>query len=222
MKQVCQTCHAERSRSIPLLFMSYRAPLAELVGTFLLTIGVMLSIAAGTNSVLATAVVAGFTLMICVYTIGNISGSHINPAVTLSLLSGGKISSQNALIYIICQVLGAILAVVVAGLLTSTPVSFEGVSGTFDIPTFFTEALGALFFLFGISAVVWGKVNDAFHGFVVGGSLLLGIMLSAHAGGLGILNPAVALGVGAFNLATVAGPIVGGILGVILYRALVD
>jgi glycerol uptake facilitator-like aquaporin len=201
--------------------MSHRAPLAELIGTFLLTLGVILSVNAGAGSALATAVIAAFTLMICVYTIGNISGSHINPAVTLSLLSGGKISSQNALIYIICQILGAILAVVVAGLLTGNAMAFS-VSGNFDMAIFFTELIGALFFLFGISAVVWGKVNDAFHGFVVGGSLLLGIMLSAHAGGLGILNPAVALGVGAFNLATIAGPIIGGILGVILYRSLID
>ena len=159
--------------------------------------------------------------MLCVYTIGNISGSHINPAVTLSLLSGGKISPPNALIYIICQILGAILAVVVAGLLTGQAMTFA-VSGDFEMALFFTELLGALFFLFGISAVVWGKVHDAFHGFVVGGSLLLGVMLAAHAGGAGILNPAVALGLGAFNLATIIGPIVGGILGVILYRTLID
>ena len=201
--------------------MKYHKHLAELIGTYLLTLSVLLSVYAGTGSIVATAVIAGTVLMTCVYTIGNVSGSHINPAVTLSLMSGGKISTKDAVHYIIFQCIGALLAALTYYKLTGSEVPYM-VDASFDWMVFATEALGALFFLFGISAVVWGKVNDAMHGIVVGVSLFIGIMLAAHAGGMGIINPAVALGVSSLDFATLLGPIVGGIVGVHLYKIVVN
>jgi 16S rRNA (uracil1498-N3)-methyltransferase len=50
---------------------------------------------------------AALTLALCVYTLGPISGCHINPAITLGLWSIGKIKSWKVLNYIVAQVLGA-------------------------------------------------------------------------------------------------------------------
>ena len=86
--------------------------------------------------------------------------------------------------------------------------------------TILVEAIGAFVFVFGVSSVVWKKVDDDMSGLVIGGSLLLGIMLT---GGFsfGILNPAVALGVG-LNAVGVAiyfiGPVIGALGGVWAYR----
>ena len=55
---------------------------------------------------------------------------------------------------------------------------------------------------------------------VVGGSLLLGIAVAALLGSNGVLNPAVALGIGSFNVMYVLGPILGSVLGMQLYKRL--
>lgn len=199
--------------------MKHHKPIAELIGTYLLTLSVLLSAYVGAGSVLSTAVIAAVVLGTCVYTIGSISGCHINPAVTVSLLTGNAIKSKEAVYYIIFQCVGALLATLTAYLLSGNSVPYM-VQYSFDATTFVTELLGAAFFLFGISAVVWGKVDKAANGLVIGASLLIGILLAVHSGGLGILNPAVALGVASLDFATLLGPIVGGVLGVQVYKHL--
>jgi glycerol uptake facilitator-like aquaporin len=84
----------------------------------------------------------------------------------------------------------------------------------------FAELLGTFFFTFGIASVVYGKTPSAMSGVVVGGSLLLGISIAALLGSNGVLNPAVAFGIGSFGFAYVFGPIVGSILGMQAYKYL--
>jgi glycerol uptake facilitator-like aquaporin len=62
-------------------------------------------------------------------------------------------------------------------------------------------------------------VPAAASGLVIGGSLFLGIHFAAHTSN-GVLNPAVALGIGSFSLAYIWGPIAGAIVGALLYRLL--
>jgi glycerol uptake facilitator-like aquaporin len=83
---------------------------------------------------------------------------------------------------------------------------------------FFAEALGAFFFSFGIAAVVFGKVSDQMSGFVIGGSLLLGILIAVFSGSMGILNPAVAFALNAVSVMYVLGPIAGALIGFSTYR----
>ncbi len=193
--------------------MRPRAYLAELIGTFLLAFVVRLSLV--TAFPLATPVLAGVTLMLIVFMIAPISGAHVNPAVTLGLLSIRKISVQDAALYIVAQLIGAAIALVLAPVFVSAPLAINSSS----LPIIFlAEMAGAAIFLFGISAVVWKKAPESMSGVTIGGSLLLGILVASTAGN-GILNPAVALTLSSFTWAYILGPIVGAVAGVWLFRA---
>ncbi len=94
--------------------------MAELIGTFWLVLGGCGSAAlaavfmAGTNDIgiglLGVALAFGLTVVTMAYAIGHISGCHLNPAVTVGLVAGGRFPGSEAPMYIIFQTVGAILA----------------------------------------------------------------------------------------------------------------
>jgi len=100
-----------------------RKVVAEFIGTFWLVFGGCGSavLAAGFTTgtpdnihmgigFLGVSLAFGLTLLTMVYTIGPISGCHINPAVSLGLWAGNKFSPTELLPYIVAQVIGAIVA----------------------------------------------------------------------------------------------------------------
>ena len=192
--------------------------IAEAFGTFALALAVLTSLSMET-SIIATPVIAGLVLGLFVYTIGNKSGCHINPAVTIGLWSINKVKTNDAVKYIVAQLIGALLAFGLAAAALGTKCT--GMAPE-SMANFLAEAVGAVFFGFGIAAVVMGKVKDDIVGLVIGGSLLLGIIIAAGFGSMGVLNPAVALTLGVFNLSYVLGEIVGVTLGMNLYRKLMS
>ena len=106
---------------------------AELFGTFVLVLmgcgTVVFSGAAVGN--LGIAFAFGLAVMAMVYTIGSVSGAHINPAVTLGVYSSGKMSGEDAFGYIIFQLLGAlagtyVLLLIAGGRLSGYDAGFEG------------------------------------------------------------------------------------------------
>lgn len=196
--------------------MNYRAYVAEFLGTATLTLSVLVTLSS--DLALATPVAAGFTLLLFVYTIGGISGSHINPAVTIGLLSIGKVKPNDAVGYIVAQILGAYVAFFTV---TSLGLSVPTVNALDSGVVAFGEVAGAFLLLFGISAVVHKKVSDAASGIVVGGSLLLGIVAAASFSN-GVLNPAVALGIGSVSVTYLVAPIVGALIAVHLYKWLAE
>lgn len=192
--------------------------IAEAFGTFALALAVLTSLSMGT-SLITTPVIAALTLGLFVYTIGGKSGSHINPAVTIGLWSINKIKTNDAVKYIVAQLIGALLAFGLASAVLGT--KSTGMAPEL-MTNFLAEAVGAIFFGFGIAAVVMGKVKDDIVGLVIGGSLLLGIIIAVGFGSMGVLNPAVALTLGAFNLSYVLGEIIGVVLGMNLYQRLMS
>lgn len=147
----------------------FKKYIAEFIGTFALAFVVLIAVAFKGNLPVGLPIIAGLTLGLFVYSIGAISGCHINPSVTLGQLSVKKISLEDAVNYIVAQFLGAALAIFVAKFFSiSSPV----VSGGFDTKIFLAETLGAFFFNFGIASVVYGKAKEQMSGIVVGGSLL--------------------------------------------------
>ena len=85
---------------------SLKPAIAELIGTFALTFVGAMAIANGQAGLLGVAWAHGLTLMIMVYSVGAISGAHVNPAVTLGLALGKKIDWGGAVAYWIAQFSG--------------------------------------------------------------------------------------------------------------------
>lgn len=86
--------------------------LAELLGTFVLVfMGTGSAVVAGKYiGFLGISLAFGISVLVMVYAIGHISGCHINPAITIAMLLNGKIPAKDAVIYIIVQSIGAIIA----------------------------------------------------------------------------------------------------------------
>ena len=99
--------------------------LAELVGTFVLTFlgcgaAVSLNCGADTASIVGTAFAFGLSVVAMAYTIGGISGCHINPAISLGVYLSGRMSAKDCGLYIVFQVIGAIIAAALLAFLVST------------------------------------------------------------------------------------------------------
>lgn len=89
---------------------------AEFIGTFVLVfIGAGAVAVTGLNGfdVVVPALAHGLVVVALIYTYGHISGTHINPAVTVGLLVGGHIKPMKALVFVIVQFIGGIVAAVV-------------------------------------------------------------------------------------------------------------
>ena len=96
---------------------------AECIGTFVLTLlGCGTAMFLGCNTpagVVGTAIAFGLTVVAMAYTIGNISGCHINPAITFAVALSGRMSWKDACGYWCGQIVGGILAGAVLLLLAS-------------------------------------------------------------------------------------------------------
>jgi aquaporin Z len=96
--------------------MNSRALVAEAVGTFMLVASVLgaafysFGAPAGAAGILGVALSIGCTVMVMAFAVGQISGGHFNPAVTLGLVAGGRFEASKAIPYIIAQVIGACAA----------------------------------------------------------------------------------------------------------------
>lgn len=99
--------------------------LAEMVGTMVLVLmgcgvavalGCNSTVGANTASVIGTSLAFGLSVVAMAYTVGNISGCHINPAITLGCLLTGRINAKDAGMYMLFQVIGAFIG---AGILAA-------------------------------------------------------------------------------------------------------
>jgi aquaporin Z len=102
--------------------------LAELVGTFVLVLGgVGTAVLAGSYvGLVGVSLAFGLSLLAMVYAVGPISGCHLNPAVTLAMVLTGKTRRDQALGYVVAQVVGAIAAAAVVLLIV------KGAPGPYD------------------------------------------------------------------------------------------
>jgi aquaporin Z len=107
--------------------------LAEMTGTFVLVVGgVGSAVLAGSKiGYTGVALAFGLSLLAMVYTIGPVSGCHINPAVTFGAFLARKISTQDAAAYVVAQVIGATIgAAVILLIANGAPGGYDaGVAG---------------------------------------------------------------------------------------------
>lgn len=190
--------------------------LAEFVGTFGLTLAVLAALS-GPIIGLPVSIIGGIAVGFFVLTIGAISGCHINPAITLGQYTIGKINALAALSYVVAQLSGALLALVVFGLFNDNQIYELGGLETWS--TFWAEVLGTAVLGFAVTAAVMKKSDSMTSALTVGGGLVVGGAL-ASIGSYSVLNPAVAVGVGAAGWPYAAGPVVGAIIGSHVYKLL--
>ncbi|MSV30724.1 MAG: hypothetical protein EXQ52_18560 [Bryobacterales bacterium] len=189
--------------------------IAEFVGTFLLALVVGLSLSGKFPSV-PTPVLAAITVAACVFTMGAICGTHINPTITIALLSVGKIGVKDALGYLVAQFAAGGAANLASNALLNgaRPTVVAVDSGA----VFIAEVLGAFCLAYGVASVAFGKAPGATNGLTIGGSLLFGLSIAAAIGSNAVLNPAVAVGLSCVSVVYLTAPIVGGVIAMQLYK----
>ena len=105
--------------------LKFKAYFAELLGTFLLVFAGT-TVAVTTGNILYVALTFGLVVVAMAYSIGSISGAHLNPAVSLALAVSKRLSYKDFAFYTIFQVSGAILA---SGLLSLVLGSSNALAG---------------------------------------------------------------------------------------------
>lgn len=211
------------------------ALIAELVGTFLLTVAIL-----GTKG---DPLYTGFAIAGIVFMVVAVSGAHLNPAVTVGAWVTRKVSSLRALLYIVAQILGAGLAYTVlkafldSGAQASSQAAAMGQSAQLfrvaeltdknQWTVFFVELLAAAIFTFGV-AEARRQTERTATALGVGLSLLVAGIFGTIAAGYvmanTIFNPAVAVALQAVDFnnfgshivsfaAYMIAPLVGGVIG---------
>jgi glycerol uptake facilitator-like aquaporin len=192
--------------------------LAEFIGTGILTL-MILSVQRSTIGVpFFVAAGAGLALLVITYALHETSGAHFNPALTVALWTARKISTVSGVLYIIAQLLGAWAAYGLYTYFVNTHLSPVG--GHYTSRILVAEGVGTAIFSFGVASTVYRRYSLGGVASFSGAAYMLGI-ITASSASIGLLNPAVALGVRAWVWGTyVLGPVLGAIIGVNLYALL--
>ena len=176
--------------------------LAEMVGTMVLVLmgcGTAVSLNCGVDpaSVIGTAIAFGLAVVAMAYTIGGISGCHINPAITLGCLLTKRIGGKDACMYMIFQVIGAFIgSALLYALVSTSPGLAEGTTtGANACAAGQTNGLIAEIILTCVFVLVVLGTTDAkkgagnFAGLAIGLSLILIHLVGIHYTGTSV-NPA--------------------------------
>ncbi len=218
---------------------NYKKYIAESLGTLLLVfIGAgavcasySLKMAGGQGAGYAWAIVVfGIVVVAVVYATSYISGSHVNPAVTISFLVTGRMDAGTAAFYIISQLLGAVIAGFFLRMLFPDAVSTVHLGtcalgkGVEFWKALLIEAVMTFLFVFTIFATALGskRTPGILAGVAIGLVYLFGALVASSISG-GALNPArvfgpaVASGHFDYHFVWWLGPVSGGIGAVFLY-----
>lgn len=222
--------------------------IAEFVGTFLLVFlavgaavfgiagGVGLDGAGPASGTVGVALAFGLVVLMLAYAFGPVSGTHVNPAVTLGVFLAKRISASEAGLYVVAQFAGAIVGAAVLKLFVSSfgVTDQTGALGTnaydngaIDMAgAFVLEALLTASFVLVILLVTERVASPGFAGLAIGLALtavhLVGIPLTGTS-----VNPARSFGPALFEGGTamsqvwlfILAPLVGSVLGAIVWKA---
>jgi len=209
---------------------------AEFIGTFVLVLVACGAAIATKCSVentagyLATAAAFGLVIVAMAYSIGNISGCHINPAVSLAMLVSKKMNVKDFIGYVLAQVLGAIAGAAMLGVLFGSGCGYgaNAVQDGYGIGAgFIAEVVLTCIFVLSILGVTSRESFSKVAGLVIGGSLTLVHLLGIAITGTSV-NPARSLGPAIFAgdkaleqiWIFLLAPLVGGILAALIWMFL--
>lgn len=156
------------------------------------------------STVIGTALAFGLSVVAMAYTIGGISGCHINPAITLGCLLSGRISGKEAGMYMLFQVIGAILgSVILWGLTSNASLVGTGANVCQEGVSIMGGLLAEVVFTFVFVLVVLGTTDAQkgagnFAGLAIGLSLVLVHLACIRYTGTSV-NPARSIGPALFQ-----------------------
>ena len=177
------------------LFNAMKKYLAEMFGTMVLVLmgcgtAVSLNCGSDTASVVGTAMAFGLAVVAMAYAIGGISGCHINPAITLGAWLSKRIGAKDAIMYMVFQVIGAILGSTLLWLIVdNTLTPFGGTTTGANSCTGVGSVAGGLIveiiLTFVFVLVVLGTTDEKkgagnFAGLAIGLSLILIHLVGIH------------------------------------------
>lgn len=202
--------------------------IAEAVGTMLLTlVACGIAVTSGVDLV-ATAFAFGLVIVAAAYSIGNVSGCHINPAVSIALFVAGKMTFKECLKYIAAQVVGAFVGSLLLGLLLGkfSALGANGLVGDTSIwAALAVEVILTFIFTTTILGVTDKKENGHVTGIVIGLTLVLVHLFGLPFTGTSVnparsLAPAVLQGGAALSdvWIFIVAPIVGAVMAGLFYK----
>jgi MIP family channel proteins len=206
-----------------------RALAAEFIGTFaLIFFGAGAATALGSGHLPAIALAHGLTIMVFASAFGDISGCHINPAVTVGLAAAGKFPRRHVAIYIAAQIAGAVAAGYCLLAVFGGPVNHLGATlvDTDRITyggAFALEAIGTFFLVNTVLHAAVRKAAGWLAPFAIGMTVTVCIlMFGALTGGsvnpARTIGPAVATGTYDGIIIYLAAQLLGGAIAGVLYR----
>ena len=218
---------------------SLKKYLAEFIGTFVLVLvacGVAVKSTCATSAdVLLTALAFGGVIVAMAYSIGNISGCHINPAVSVAVLLNGGMSFKDFIGYVIAQFAGATAGAAVLGVFLGdfTNLGANGVANVNNSVwlALLVEAVLTCIFVLAVLGATSKVENGRVAGLVIGGALALVHMLGIYLTGTSV-NPARSFGPALLQAFAgdpkaiacwwifLVGPMAGGVLAALLWKLL--
>ena len=172
---------------------------AEALATFALvfagTAAIVIDQAGGGSTHLGVSVVFGVVVMVMIYAVGDVSGAHLNPAVTLAFAAAGRFPRREILPFVASQLAGALTASVAVRLLFSGGGVLGATLPTGGVPqALFMEVILTCVLMFVILGVSTGaKEKGLYAGIAVGGAVALGALVGGPVSGAS-MNPARSLG----------------------------
>lgn len=210
---------------------------AEFIGTFVLVF-VACGVAAVTGcsaeanaAYILTALAFGLVIVAMAYSIGNVSGCHINPAVSVGVLITGGMTVTDFIAYLAAQFLGGIAGAAVLRALIGTSMGL-GCNGLYDgsiAKSLVIEIILTCIFVLAVLGATSKIENSHVAGLVIGGSLTLVHLLGIFFTGTSVnparsFGPALLLGGDALGCVWVfiAAPMIGGVLAALIWNFLRD
>ncbi len=202
---------------------------AEFLGTFAF---VFVGVSATCNNIgpVGVALAHGLTIAVMVSALGHISGGHFNPAVTVGALVTGNIGVREAISYIFAQLLGAYIGALTVkssfSFLAYMPVNL-GVpmlsTGTMVSTGIFIEFILTFFLLLVVFGTTMDSRGPQMGGLFVGLTVTLAMLAGGPITGAAMnparaFGPALALGVWHHHFVYWIGPLLGGVIGALVYR----
>ena len=217
--------------------------IAEIIGTAVLVLfGCGVAIATNCDTV-ATSLAFGLSIVAMAYSIGNVSGCHVNPAVSIAMWIRRKINFKEFLVYVASQLVGATIACLILMMMFGTDcgfganliqenaiANFSGAYATDSLIALASEIVLTFVFVLAVIGVTSKENNGAVAGIVIGLTLTLVHLLGLFITGTSV-NPARSLIPALFALFSgtsaisqvwifIVGPLVGGILAALVYKAI--